>query len=102
MFDNRDQKSANIGHFWMHLLATNDDVVRTFLSNFLDVNQFTVDSSRNTTENEQKTLCFFPCSTLYIWLNIDSSRCHLISSVFSICIQLHVHVVFFLYKVTVP
>ena len=36
MFDSRDQKSANIGHFWMHLLATNDEYC-SFLGNFLDI-----------------------------------------------------------------
>ena len=52
VFNNNDKKSANTGHFWMHLLATKNEYHRQmFFSNFLDFSQFTVDSSENNTEN---------------------------------------------------
>ena len=66
---------------------TKNIAVGTFPSNFLDINKSTVDSrkNKNNTENNQKKLCFFPSFTFYIWLNIDSLCCHVISS-FCSCI----------------
>ena len=40
--------------------------VATFLGNFLDIYQFTIDSNKNNIENSPKRLCFFPCSEFYI------------------------------------
>ena len=60
MFNNKERKNTNAGHFWMHLLATNNEYRRRNISsNFLDFGQFSVNSREVNVENNEKRLMFF-------------------------------------------